>query len=334
MPNYDDPIDTAGESVANKENPCPSASCGAQGQADTGSGEQVFDRWTGTKGIYRPAAATVERLPAGIYSAEQDARGMFLEAKRFPSDYLLDLPGLPTRLILDEVEDFWNKEEVFKKFGFLHKRGILMCGPGGCGKTSIIRMVCNAIIKRNGVIILVHNIAVTILALQALREIEPNRTLLTVTEDLDEYFKSDKNPKQILSMYDGENQVDHVVHIATTNYPENLEDRIIQRPSRFDMVLLLGTPRREAREAYLRNILHQELPEGEFQSIVDGTKGLSLAHLKEYVVSTVCLGKPKNETLTRLQANMKKKPLLGKDSTLGFRDEGFKIHCFSGEEEK
>ncbi len=177
----------------------------------------------------------------------------------------------------------------------------------------------------------------SILVLAAIREIEERRALLTVTEDLDEYFKPGKNSytKQVLSMYDGENQVDHVMHLATTNHPEELEDRIIQRPSRFDMVLLLGTPNRAAREAYLRNILHEELEEGVFQQIVEDTKGLSLAHFKEYVVSVVVLERPAKATLARLQANMKKKPSLdGKSGILGFHGEGYKVLNFSEEKDK
>jgi SpoVK/Ycf46/Vps4 family AAA+-type ATPase len=190
-------------------------------------------------------------------------------------------------------------------------------------------MVASEVISRNGVVLLVQKISNAILALSAIREIEPERPLMTVTEDLDEYFQPGKdNTKQVLSMYDGENQVDHVMHLATTNHPEVLEDRIIQRPSRFDLVLLLGTPNRDARQAYLRNILHEELQESEFQKIVDGTKGLSLSHLKEYVVSTVVLGKEPKQVLARLHSNMKKKPTLEKGSVLGFRGEGFEIYDF------
>ncbi len=303
--------------------------------ANLGVKEQVFDRWTGAKGVYRPAAATVTKLPAGIYSADTDNRGLYLATKQFPSDCLLDLPGLPTRLILDEVNEFWEKEEHFRRFGFLHKRGIMMCGPGGCGKTSIIRMVADDIIKRDGIVLLVNdNVGVTINALQTIREIEAERALVTVTEDLDEYFKqTESQSRSILSMFDGENQVDHVFHIATTNHPEELEDRIIQRPSRFDLILVLGTPNEAARSAYLRNVLHDEIPESEFRAVVADTKGLSLAHLKEYVVSTVVLGKPKAETLARLQANMKKKPCLdGKGGALGFAGEGYEVYNFAGRE--
>jgi hypothetical protein len=314
--------------------PVSAAPAGANAANMGDQSERLHDRWTGFRGIYRPASATLSNLPAGIYSAETDAHGLLFEIKRFPSDYLLDLPGLPTRLILDEVQAFWEKENLFRKFGFLHKRGIMMCGPGGCGKTSIIRMICTDIIGRDGVVLLVNKIAPTIMGMQTLREIEPHRPLLTITEDLDEYFKADKSPKQILSMYDGENQVDHVVHIATTNHPEMLEDRIIQRPSRFDMILCLGTPTQEAREAYLRHTLRNELPEEEFQGIVKGTKGLSLAHLKEYVVSTVCLNKSSRETLARLQKNMKQRPTLSKDGGMGFHGEGYQIHYYDPQEEK
>lgn len=309
----------------------PTPDCG--NPINSASVEQVFDRWTGAKGIYRPAAATLDKLPAGIYSAEQDNRGLYLEAKRFPSDYLLDLPGLPTRLILDEVQKLWEREDIFRKFGFLHKRGILMCGPAGCGKTSIIRMVCNDIIARDGIVLIVQNASITILALQAIREVEPRRTLLTITEDLDTFFRPGKDySKQMLSMYDGENQVNHVVHLATTNHPEELEDRVIQRPSRFDMVLCLGTPNADARRAYLRHILGQDFPEGELETIVRGTKGLSLAHLKEYLVATLCFDKTPEETLARLQANMKKKPTLGtKGGIVGFGGEGFRFQYFGNE---
>jgi len=317
---------------------CATVANSAQGQANPGAVDQIFDRWTGSKGIYRPAAATLAKIPAGIYSAEQDPRGIYLEAKRFPSDFLLDLPGLPTRLILNEVKDFWAKEKRFRQFGFLHKRGIMMCGPGGCGKTSIIRMVSSDVIADDGLVLLIQQIPVSVLAMAAIREIEERRALLTVTEDLDEYFKPGKNNhvKQVLSMYDGENQVDHVMHIATTNHPEELEDRIIQRPSRFDMVLLLGTPNRAAREAYLRNILHTELEEGVFQQVVDDTKGLSLSHLKEYVVSVVVLEKPSKPTLARLHENMKKKPRLPDDKggSLGFHGEGYQIWNYDEEKNK
>jgi SpoVK/Ycf46/Vps4 family AAA+-type ATPase len=177
-----------------------------------------------------------------------------------------------------------------------------------------------------------NNVAITILGLNAIREIEPTRPLVTVTEDLDEYFKPDKSSKPILSMYDGENQVDHVVHLATTNYPERLEDRIIQRPSRFDVIICLGTPKAEAREAYMRHMLGEDFSKNEFQSFVSDTKGLSFAHLKEFILATICLGKPAQATLARLQANMKKKPTLeGKGGVLGFQGEGYKLQYYDND---
>jgi len=45
--------------------------------------------------------------------------------------------------------------------------------------------------------------------------------------------------------------VDKALNIASTNYPEKLDRRIISRPRRFDRILRIDAPDARVREAYL-----------------------------------------------------------------------------------
>ncbi len=242
---------------------------------------------------------------------------------KFPSDNLLRLPGMPIEFILNQIDTFWKREQLFKDTGLLHKRGILMYGPAGCGKTSIIRLLCDDIVRRNGIVIMVTNCRLAETALGGIRQIEPRRPILTIIEDIETFMgPSDESSsaRALLALLDGETQVDHIVHLATTNKPEQLEDRIVKRPGRFDLVVGLNHPVAEARKAYLYNILKDHVTEKELQEMVNETEGLGLAHLRELVVANYCLGLDRKETLARLKHGFKEKLKIKKSKTeqLGF----------------
>ena len=280
--------------------------------------EDQYYHWSKRNGVYRPVGHTQDQVPAGIYEIDNDNSGWFLTKVKFPSDNLLRLPGMPIDYILGQIDTFWTREELFKQTGLLHKRGILMYGPAGCGKTSIIRLLCDDIVhKRNGIVVMVTNCRLAETALGGIRQIEPRRPILTIIEDIETFMgQSDESSsaRALLALLDGETQVDHVVHLATTNKPDLLEDRIVKRPGRFDLVIGLNHPVADARKAYLYNILKDHVTEEELQAMVDETEGLGLAHLRELVVASYCLGLDRKETLARLKTNFKDKLKVGKNT--------------------
>ena len=124
----------------------------------------------------------------------------------------------------------------------------------------------------------------------------------------------------MLNILDGVKQIENVVYIATTNYPEKLQERITNRPSRFDRRYEVQMPSGEIREAYIKNKLTDEdLKKIDIKKWVELTDGMSLSHLKELVISVVVMGKDFDESIATLNS-MGEKPKVTsrKKSKLGF----------------
>ena len=220
---------------------------------------EAYYHWSKRNGVFRPVGHTQDTVPAGIYEIDNDNSGWFLSKVKFPSDALLRLPGMPIDFILDQIDTFWKREELFTQTKLLHKRGILMYGAAGCGKTSIIRLLCDDIVRRDGIVIMVTNCRLAETALGGIRQIETRRPILTIIEDIETFMgpgDESSSARALLALLDGETQVDHIVHLAMSNKPEQLEDRVAKRPGCFDLVVKLSHPVEEARRAYLLNLLH------------------------------------------------------------------------------
>lgn len=105
-------------------------------------------------------------------------------------------------------------------------------------------------------------------------------------------------------MLDGENQTDNVVYVATTNYPDRLGARIVNRPSRFDERIYVGMPSSAARLAYLTKAGSNgdAISAQKARQWADATEGLSIAHLRELIAAVLCLDQPFDDVLKRLRS--------------------------------
>ena len=175
------------------------------GVADDDQNE--YYHWSLHKGLYRPVGKTQDTVPAGIYEIDNDNAGWYLSKVKFPSDTLLRLPGMPIDYILDQIKVFWERESLFQQTGLLHKRGILMYGPAGSGKTSIIRLLCDDVVKRDGIVVMVTNCRLAENALGGIRQIEARRPILTIIEDIETFMGSSdesSSARALLALLDGE----------------------------------------------------------------------------------------------------------------------------------
>jgi len=273
---------------------------------------------------YAPAYVTVPKVPSGVYEIgwNSNLQTFTLKKQPFKTDELYHLPSYEIMDILKDIDNFWNRVDVYKKYNFIHKRGILMYGEPGCGKSGIIQLISQQIIKNDGIVINIkdeEDVERFTSFIGTFRKIEPNRPLIVLLEDIDSLAGEGRSQTaRLLNILDGVKQIEGVVYIATTNYPEKLQERITNRPSRFDRRYKVELPNEEIRRAYINHKLSEDdLKNVDVDLWISKTDGMSLSHLKEVVVSVIVMGRTFEETIDNLEG-MKKAPSARGEGKVGF----------------
>ncbi len=253
-----------------------------------------------------PTTKTVQTLPAGAYHIRySQSVGVYFDTAKIVTDELIEFPDTQSDIVIAEIDKFWTLKEKFNHFKYLHKRGFILWGPQGSGKSSAIAIIMKKMIEKNGLVIVAESPQYLAPALAFLRSVEPDRQVVVIWEDLDSVVRQ-YGESEVLAILDGESQIDNVCYIATTNFPELLNARITDRPSRFDRIQKIGFPNAESRAIYLRAKTGGIMsPDG--VDLVASTDGFSIAHLREVIISVWCLESPTEEVLKRLR-KMKTRP--------------------------
>ncbi len=247
-----------------------------------------------------PTRKTIETLRPGVYRIEQSMSGPYFEQHDFATDELLRFKGCGYDEVMEEVEKFWQLGDDFEKFGFTHTHGVLLTGKPGMGKSCLIKLLMESIVSNGDVVFSVRSTHTLVEGIKAFREVEPNRKAFVVLEDVDDMISYSSAEHALLELMDGDAQVNKLLFIATSNYPERLPERMT-RVGRFGRQFEVVAPPAEGRKLYLMHKIGKYETQEKIDAIVKSTEGLGFNHLKNLILSVYCFKRDMNTTVERLR---------------------------------
>jgi len=293
-----------------------------------------FQQWqVSSKGVYLAMGKiiTYKVLPSGYYSLSMDQKGnIFASTRTFAYDDYIDLPIPEFKEILEDIDKFWSIKDKFDEYGFVFKRGILIHGKQGLGKSFLINGVIKDVIeKRQGIVFSLYSYrdlaTFHIFFRDQFRHIEPDRPVVVVIEDIDGLCRDKEVETELLNILDGVEHSSNVVYIATTNHIDQLEERITNRPSRFDRRYHIKAPSDEVRKVFIEaKMKKDDLAKINIDEWVKKTDGFNLAHVKELIISVVLYENTLEYALEHLN-NMRIKPTTESSFSSGNGNVGFGI---------
>lgn len=214
--------------------------------------------------------------------------------------YSWDSVILPVEIkeeIRNNVQLLIKNIDVYRNNNMVFKRGLILKGSPGVGKTMLLKVLCNEL-KGTSIIWVTsggidRTYKVKFVAEMA-RELSPSILFL---EDIDLYGSHrEQGNKEILgelmNQLDGLVENEFVIVIATTNRADEVEDALRNRPGRFDRSIEISKPDRKCRIEMLRSFLSNvntsvKNTEKLYGALADLTDGFTGAHMKELVNSAV-----------------------------------------------
>lgn len=196
---------------------------------------------------YEEYATASDEVPVYTYAygwmKVKDARSRTLESVVLPGDLKENLVG--------DLERFFGQRERYERLGVPYRRGYLLEGPPGSGKSSIVRALATKF-RRPLYTMPLRSLGSDSNLASAMNDVPSGSIVLF--EDVDASGVSrDEEQKGVtfsglLNALDGVASQESIVYIFTTNKPETL-DAALTRPGRIDRVFHVGSAAPEQAEA-------------------------------------------------------------------------------------
>ena len=230
--------------------------------------------------------------------------GSEIEFKATPDitwdDVVVD-EDLKNEMRLNVTQFFANEE--FRKMK-INKRGIILWGPPGTGKTSVVRAIFAELANTKITRLYLTNETFNRMDMsEFFSTIHHLLPAILVFEDID-LIGGDRGTARsrvigaLLTHLDGVDKLEEpMVVIGTTNDLDALDDALRNRPARFDRIIEVPAPKPEAAALLYKKLTGLDVP----KRLIDMSDGFTGAHIEEAVKTAYMLsmdgGKKKIEVL-------------------------------------
>lgn len=221
--------------------------------------------------------------------------------KKVPKEKLVYEEDSTLYEVMQDITTFFEKDtrKLYDKMEIAYKRGIILYGDPGNGKSAMIREIIRRVPKISKIVIN-PNVANVTSVLSSLIDSLDGRQAIIIIEDIDSLITY-RNRSEFLNILDGVDIKSGVYFIGTTNYPEQIDPAFMNRSGRFDRTYKIENPSENTRRAYFESRNIGELL-SEYKTFKDDSKkdsneavvelfvkysdGLPMASLKELMTST------------------------------------------------
>ncbi|EGO27875.1 hypothetical protein SERLADRAFT_346820 [Serpula lacrymans var. lacrymans S7.9] len=200
-----------------------------------------------------------------------------------------------------DIYSFFEAEEIYKELSIPWKRGLIMYGPPGNGKTISIKAIIKTCAERGLTPLYVKSFQSKSFTLPldkcykgeegAMQDVfekaRQTAPCVLILEDLDSLI-NDRNRSFFLNQIDGLEGNDGLLVIGSTNHFDRLDPALSTRPSRFDRKYLFDDPDLEERVLYakfwqnkLKANKRVSFPDTLVEEAAASTDQFSYAYLKE-----------------------------------------------------
>lgn len=188
--------------------------------------------------------------------------------------------------IINSVEGFLNNKSFYIENNIPWKKGILLHGPPGNGKTSSIRAIMANYPFKPITIIPEGNIETVRDAFDYAKTQSP---ALLFFEDLDSLLENNIDLSGFLNLLDGTASANGLFVIATANNISKMKASVIDRPSRFDRKIFVKCPETALCSKYLKSLFKNNITTEKLKEIstISFKNNFSYAYLKELYISSM-----------------------------------------------
>lgn len=275
-------------------------------------------------------------ITPGVFNVTKRDGEITIEPTKFSSDKVLE-EYVATAAITKKIDNFFQKLPVYERYQIFPKRGMLLHGKPGVGKSQSIAKISTTYANAGDTAVLLWS--TSDFDSRHVKDLIKNlhystsvKKFILIAEDIGggEYVGGKMAVKaSLLSLLDNVESTFKIptMILATTNYPENLLEALTNRPQRFDDVMEIKPPDGNSRAALVKFFAKDVTVSDEFTNSISQQKydGLTVAHLKEIVIRSALYDLSLQDSLDQVhkQSEKAKRDFKAQGGTIGFGQNRF-----------